>query len=281
MSARKDSPIQRNDPSFPNTPIRTTGRLTTLTDKTSVLILTAPPLSRTSSANTTVQSRHFLQNSPRPTKATLHRLSVSPPTKVLPALSSAGQNHPESKAKSPSSSEAAESSEPDSSDSEPAQSRLIRPPRRFTTQKLGRSEDADDDDDAFLPFSTPADAPPAHQDPSATLRGDLRQLPRRTTGRKSSTGVAQQSQTSDSSASSTAQIQQNYRNLRQMRPTGPISPRRTLELAGRSPVNRGKGQGREGSDGTPSMGSSFSDLDGKFPPISPLFKSLRCPRPSN
>lgn len=41
---------------------------------------------------------------------------------------------------------------------------------------------------------------------------------------------------------------------------GPLSPRRTAELAGRSPGTKGKG--RDGSDGTPSMGSSFSDLDG-------------------
>ena len=34
-----------------------------------------------------------------------------------------------------------------------------------------------------------------------------------------------------------------------------------MELAGRSPGLKGKG--RQDSDGTPSMGSSFSDLDGK------------------
>lgn len=33
---------------------------------------------------------------------------------------------------------------------------------------------------------------------------------------------------------------------------GPLSPKRTAELAGKS------------SDGTPSMGSSFSDLDGEL-----------------
>jgi hypothetical protein len=50
---------------------------------------------------------------------------------------------------------------------------------------------------------------------------------------------------------------------------GPLSPRRAAELAGRgyhhqgSVSSKGKGASREGSDGTPSMGSSFSDLDGK------------------
>jgi hypothetical protein len=180
-------------------------------------------------------------------------------------MPSTNQNNAGTKAKSPSSSEAAESSSSDSSDSEPAQSRLIRPPRRFVPHKLGRSEDADEDDDSFLPFSTPIDAPSSHQDPSDTLRGDPKELSRRAQGRRTSAEVAQQSQTSDSSASSTVQVQHNFRNPGPIRLSGPISPRRTLELAGRSRANRGKGQGREGSDETPSMGSSFSDLDGICP----------------
>jgi hypothetical protein len=50
-------------------------------------------------------------------------------------------------------------------------------------------------------------------------------------------------------------------------PPGPLSPRRAAELAGRSASgkgSKGKGYSREGSDGTPSMGSSFSDLDGMW-----------------
>ena len=50
----------------------------------------------------------------------------------------------------------------------------------------------------------------------------------------------------------------------EQRTPGPLSPRRTAELAGRSPGSKNKGYSREGSDGTPSMGSSYSDLDGKF-----------------
>ena len=42
---------------------------------------------------------------------------------------------------------------------------------------------------------------------------------------------------------------------------GPLSPRHRAELARLSP--RRKGSRREGSEGTPSMGSSFSDIDGK------------------
>jgi hypothetical protein len=113
-----------------------------------------------------------------------------------------------------------------------------------------------------MPFATPS-TDPAHHDPSATLRGDPRNIGRRSqTGHKKSMETVQQSQTSDSSASSTTLGTKRPEPLQgtQRKPTGPLSPKRTMELAGRSPGMKGKG--REGSDGTPSMGSSFSDLDG-------------------
>lgn len=99
-----------------------------------------------------------------------------------------------------------------------------------------------------MPFS--ADA---NHDPSATLRGEPVGIAKRTHGYKK-TDI---SQTSDSSASSTAPSTKPVASLRRHGP-GPLSPRRTAELAGRSP----RGKGREGSEGSPSMGSSFSDLDG-------------------
>lgn len=220
--------------------------------------LSAPPLSRTSSASTAtaMQSRNLLQTSPRPVKAQLHRLSISPPTRAPATL----------KTKNVSSSDGAESSSSDSSsESEPAQSRLTRRPR-FPSNKLGRSEDADDDDEgpAFLPFASAAETPSSH-DPSATLRGDPRNIARRQASKKS-TEVIQQSQTSDSSNSSTApaRIPPRREISHPQRPSGPLSPRRTAELAGKNPMGRGKSSGREGSDGTPSMGSSFSDLDGIY-----------------
>lgn len=87
-----------------------------------------------------------------------------------------------------------------------------------------------------------------------------------------------QSHTSDESADSVAMggsrtggagLGDGRRTERQMQKqpaAGPLSPRRTAELAGRSPglVRERSSRGREGSDGTPSMGSSFSDLDGEF-----------------
>lgn len=113
-----------------------------------------------------------------------------------------------------------------------------------------------------MPFAA---GEPSHHDPSATLRGDPRNISRRMSTHKKAMEVAQQSQTSDSSASSTAPVARRPEALpregsHKRRVEGPLSPRRTAELAGRSPGMKGKG--REGSDGTPSMGSSFSDLDG-------------------
>jgi hypothetical protein len=248
LSMRRDSPLPRNDITHSNTPSRSMGMLNSQTYRSKTNVV-APPMSRTSSTNTAIQSRQIVQHSPRLPKAALNRRSVSPTPKV-PA------------SKSLSESEAAESSSSSESSSEaelPLKSRLLRRPPRFTS-KLGRSEDADDDDDtpAFLPFSNTD----PNNDPSATLREDPKSS-RRTPGKKPDEILL--SQTSDSSASSTAHhTKQPQRELHHThrRPPGPLSPRRTAELAGRSPMHKGKGLVREGSDGSPSMGSSFSDLDG-------------------
>jgi hypothetical protein len=168
------------------------------------------------------------------------------------------------------------SSQSDSSDSSlPAQSRLLRRPPRFTSKHdpSESNDNSDDEEPAFMPF-----AEPTHQDPSATLRGDPRITNRRNppTHKKSITAV-HQSQTSDSSASSAALTPARARpeaTPPRHKFTGPLSPRRTAELAGRSPISKGKG--REGSDGTPSMGSSFSDLDGMIPHSTNSPSSVRC-----
>lgn len=149
---------------------------------------------------------------------------------------------------------------------------------RFSN-KLGQSEDADDDEEdepAFMPVPTPVPGTSSHNDPSATLRGDPRNIgqKRPTHPHRKSMEVVQRHQkgleTSDSSASSTAQATPAGLARRGevavgrdgaligggRRVSGPLSPRRTAELSGR---------GREGSEGSPSMGSSFSDLDGMYP----------------
>jgi hypothetical protein len=126
-------------------------------------------------------------------------------------------------------------------------------------------------------------------------------------------GVQSQSQTSDSSIGSTAVVRRpvmtavvgaggnpggdNSRRTPLSANTaaaagqgvgGPLSPRRMAELAGRG--SRHRSMLKEESDGTPSMGSSFSDLDGeyflhflvlgRFPHVftsSPLTTTFMCP----
>ncbi|KAF3352960.1 hypothetical protein VdG1_00432 [Verticillium dahliae VDG1] len=104
---------------------------------------------------------------------------------------------------------------------------------------------------------------PSSQDLGSTLRGDPGAR-RRAKGKHTSTAT-HRSETSDSSATSSpafaagpAAVQgggDRSRTQQGAGHAGPLSPRRTAELSGKSPSRR------EGSDGTPSMGSSFSDLD--------------------
>jgi hypothetical protein len=222
-------------------------------------------MSRTSSANTTITSRNFAPTSPRPPHATISRRSLSPQPKPKSRPNSlAMEPTPRSPRPAPLSSPE-DSSSSSSSDSEPPmQSRLLRRPPRFSANKLGRSGDADEEDDnpAFMPFAAPSSSQTPHHDPSATLRGDPRSIGTRRPAHKKSMDATLQSATSDSSTSSTAPAPRRPEPLhgtQRQRLSGPLSPRRTAELAGRSPGLKGKG--RQDSDGTPSMGSSFSDLD--------------------
>ncbi|CZR64050.1 uncharacterized protein PAC_13947 [Phialocephala subalpina] len=248
LSARKDSPVPGSIPNTPGRPM-------------------APPFSRTSSANTTITSRNFApQTSPRPAQAQLNRRSLSPKPKSRPtsiAIDPPTRSPRPDPLSSPSAASSSSDSSSSSDDAAPLQSRLLRRPPRFSN-KLGQSEDADEDDDepAFMPFSSPPET--NHHDPSATLRGDPRNMGTRRPVHRKSMDAALQSATSDSSASSTPATNTHTKRQEAMqgrRPAGPLSPKRTAELAGRSPGMKGKGRGDPGSEGSPSMGSSFSDLD--------------------
>ncbi|KFY98341.1 hypothetical protein V498_01492 [Pseudogymnoascus sp. VKM F-4517 (FW-2822)] len=227
----------------------------------------APQISRTSSSNTAtqIQSRHtIIPSSPHAAKAQLHGRSMSPLSRARRPSNTANTAHPHVTSRpvplSPTS-VLESSSEESSSDSDlPIQSRMLRrPPRR-----LHHSEDGDDDEDSptFLPFTAIAKTPATYNPGATAAREDAIEI----SHRKKTSDTILRSHTSDSSASSTAQNHPpSHRDPKQVRglaSAGPIPGRRTAELAGRSPVGKGKehGMGRE-SDGTPSMGSSFSDLD--------------------
>ncbi|WDK18171.1 hypothetical protein CGRA01v4_09455 [Colletotrichum graminicola] len=241
LSVRRDSPLPRTETSTPATPITSSLR---------------PNISRHGSAGTvthnlgggggggssTRQSKPATSRAPNETQR--RRLS-SLPIQVTP-------RSPE-----PTSPAADELSSPTSSsdESSPAQSRIIRRPPRF--QQRDGPVDLDDEDEdtepAFLQYK-PQSSNTSAQDLGSTLRGDPR-IARRTPKGKERIHY---SETSDSSTSSPALVSRGP-STGERRPAGPLSPRRPSELAGKSPSR--KGYSRDGSDGTPSMGSSFSDLD--------------------
>ncbi|KAI8193480.1 Autophagy-related protein 29 [Colletotrichum sp. SAR 10_65] len=253
LSIRRDSPLPRNDASTPATPITTSLR---------------PNLSRNGSAGTITRNLGGEGTSTARPGATTKPSTTSRPSNdgqqqrrrlsSLPIQSTPRSPEPASPPD--------ESSSPASSDDEssPAQSRIIRRPPRFQQQRDGGvnldDEDDDDAEPAFLQYK-PQSASNASsaQDMGSTLRGDPRNARRTPKGKER----IHHSETSDSSTSSPALISRSSATS-DRRPTaggGPLSPRRAAELSGKSPSSKGKGYSRDGSDGTPSMGSSFSDLD--------------------
>lgn len=138
----------------------------------------------------------------------------------------------------------------------------------FSTHRPGLRDDDEDDDDespAFLPISrghgSISNRASGH-DLSTTLRMEQegisaqqgrRAEPPQTLGKSTTT------ESSGSSISSGVPVTHSH-NQRRNQINHP-SPRRTADLARMSP-RRSTASGRDISDGTPSMGSSFSDLDG-------------------
>ncbi|KAL2183403.1 hypothetical protein L209DRAFT_782536 [Thermothelomyces heterothallicus CBS 203.75] len=193
----------------------------------------------------------------------------------------------------------AASSSSSSSDSH-VESRIIRRPPRFQKPPKGSrgggnglfvggggdddDDDYDDDDDepAFAPFTQQGAASSSGQDLGATLRGnnmDLRDLAGR--GRPVLASTISSSSSSAAAAAAAVAVvavaddtSQSHSQTGHGRPGRRAPPasyhdddggrdgrrrrRRRRPLAGGA---RAKGTSREGSDGTPSMGSSFSDLD--------------------
>jgi hypothetical protein len=297
----RDSPVPRVDGSVPGTP-RTGGEMALfqVIGSTRSNEATAPPLSRTPSTNTVTQSRHFLPPSPRqPIQRSFRTSNPAPPRKIdttsLPVTTEAATSI---------SSPASSSSSDSSSDSETAavkRSQMFRRPPQFNQHKIKKStlsnvddledESSDDEDSStFLPFAkTLATTKPlSNEDPSATLRDVKLKTDSRTpapprekpptdtlkeseqsspgspayAGKGKGKAPALNRMESSASSASSAPISAHGHKKR----LDALSPRHRAELARLSPRRRatsGKG-GDPGSDGTPSMGSSFSDLDGKF-----------------
>ncbi|KJZ75209.1 hypothetical protein HIM_05403 [Hirsutella minnesotensis 3608] len=249
LSTRRDSPMPRHDSgSVVTTPLAGSGR---------------PGGSRNTSTNTGNQRDAGGSSGRLPISGGRTRLSSLPAASSTPKSPEATPRNERGRPTSPGSTEStsAASSDDDDDGSSPAQSRIIRRPPRFQQQEVAQAYQDDEEDEesepAFQPYQSTADQASAH-DLGSTLKGDGRP-----TGPRGKhifhKDTTLQSQTSDSSASSAAVLSRPGKPRDDRK--GIPSPRRMSELAGRSPVGKGRALSREGSEGTPSMGSSFSDLD--------------------
>ncbi|KAB8248060.1 hypothetical protein BDV35DRAFT_379295 [Aspergillus flavus] len=137
---------------------------------------------------------------------------------------------------------------------------------KFSTHRPGLRDDEEDDDEspAFLPLSRvqpEATRDPSGQDLNATLRlqgEDQAGARRRTSEQSQIPRASNTTESSTSSVSSGAPVTVPRRGVNSI--PSPLSASRRGELAHLSP-RRLNNSGRDTSDGTPSMGSSYSDLD--------------------
>ncbi|KAL6237042.1 hypothetical protein BDW75DRAFT_238669 [Aspergillus navahoensis] len=161
-----------------------------------------------------------------------------------------------------------ESNSDDESDTATGRKRLkFKRFGRFSTQRPGSRDDDDDDDDspAFLPLSRDHESPShgtSGHDLSTTLRMEqegVSAVQRRVTEPPHSLRKSITTESSESSISSGLPATHSHYQ-RGNKINHPIS-RRTTDVNYMSP-RRSTTSGKDISDGTPSMGSSFSDLDG-------------------
>ncbi|OAQ99160.1 hypothetical protein LLEC1_01237 [Akanthomyces lecanii] len=224
-----------------------------------------PAISRDGSGNTVSReiagppSRPESRQLPsRPSAETAGRRRLSSlPIKAPNPRPAASQdtNRDEVTSPGPADSTSGESSEDESS---PAQSRIIRRPPRYQDNDASYQVDDDEDDEsepAFQPYKSSADQNSA-SDLASTLRGDSRTSTKRGNKHLARERI-HQSQTSDSSAGSGALGAEPGKPSQMKSRTS----NQSAEQSARSPSGKGKLSSQEGSDGTPSMGSSFSDLD--------------------
>jgi hypothetical protein len=226
-----------------------------------------PLYSRTPSTTTVTQSRVFAA-SPRPPSQVLARAAESSsrpksrPSRTFEPLRDRDEDL----------GLAHDGTSESESEDEPAATSRSQAFRRAPVSKkppiddVGSEGDVEDDDDddsgGFLPFA--ATSKSTKTDPSATLRNS----PSKPTSllSKPSTAKSKMKEPPPSSSTSSASSAQhppsfngnsnNYPAGTNNRTAPPLSPRHRAELEKLSPRYR-----KSGSEGSPSMGSSFSDLD--------------------
>ncbi|GAB7346155.1 hypothetical protein MBLNU457_4900t1 [Dothideomycetes sp. NU457] len=214
-------------------------------------------ISRTPSTRTVTQSRLAVQPNSTELAQRSFRSSFNSQRKARPSFEKArGDSSPSPPPESVSSSASSDAGVSQSV----ARSQVFRRPPDLRTISSG--DDGDDDDDpeslgGFLPFATNT-----HEDPAATATLRTAQ-PKRAVPDPSRQQDIHYSSESSASSNAAPRQQRISTATRKMpvqsaatTPADALSPRRRAELAKLSPRVR-----KEGSDGTPSMGSSFSDLD--------------------
>lgn len=240
-------------------------------DEQGILTLPAPSV-RTNSANTVTQTQVATENIEKstPTKALAGRdlpRRERPSLAILQKTPQTTQPADDSPSLSPDSDTDSDLGDDDDDDEDDMlTSRRLPGVRRFgkySMHKPSLRDDLDDDDDdspAFLPL--PRESEPGVQHMNSTLR---QQNNISETSRRQITGYTPSHRRElvslDSSASSGVAI--GSPRAGPQRPTEPLSPRRVANLSRQS--SRQQGSANQSSEETPSMGSSFSDLDGIFP----------------
>lgn len=224
--------------------------------------------SRTPSTTTVTQSRIFAA-SPRPSSQVLGRAadgSAFPKARPSRAFGPSQDRHGELGLSREEMSQSESEDEPVASSRSQAVRRaaLSKKPVMDDVGSDGDVDDDDEDDDSggFLPFATGSKS--TKTDPTATLRNSPSKqtmLPQHPSTNKGKTKEPPPSSSTSSASSAQHPLSSNGNGTAHNagmpnRPRPPLSPRHRAELEKLSPRYK-----KSGSEGSPSMGSSFSDLD--------------------
>ncbi|KAK5117446.1 hypothetical protein LTR85_008831 [Meristemomyces frigidus] len=228
-----------------------------------------PPISRTPSTTTVTQSR-LLAGSVKQPLQRLFRSSSGSQRRPAAPTRPAGTDYDEYALGHDGPSDSGSEDEPPSRSQAFRRAPLGKKPQAL--RKLSSDGDAEDDEDdssgGYLPFAATSKA--VKEDPADTLKGSprrqqgaplLQQAPAPTKGRPKYDPPPDSSATSSASSAANQappSSSESATSHQPDRPPGPISPRHRAQIvnANLSPRSR-----KDGSEGSPSMGSSFSDLD--------------------
>jgi hypothetical protein len=268
IRSARDSPAPRGDSSNPGTP----------------RIGAMPPLSRTPSTNTVTQSKVLFQPSAiqRPLRHQGHNAARKPDSPIILEASDTKS--------SPISSTSDSSTSEESIRDNLSKSHAFRRPHRFSTKQtsLADVEDNDDDDDDDDDEPTFVSAVQTHPERGSKAQqhyprhGDtgVSRDNRNSARNKHLTEGERDGQNLDTANSSKGKhraVETTESSTGSLSSPGNASSRdkprqKRIETLSPKPRNERRGTTATGiageSDGTPSMGSSFSDLDGTYTPNS-------------